>query len=240
MSESRFCSKCGAELQPGTAFCPKCGAPVGQASGPTGAPVSGIDALIKDPGVQSYWIRRFFALVIDVIVIIIILAVIAVFAVIPAFVLSGTAGVVSFFVGVFSIAAGVIVFFYFVVAEVTRGATFGKHLLHLKVIGPNGGNPNLIESLVRNVSKIYWLLLLLDVIVGLATSKQYTQKFSDKIVGTSVVRWALGTSSEVIGVEETEPGDQRSLDFSKPGQSENVRSNGGGFPPHSRAAVRSV
>jgi uncharacterized RDD family membrane protein YckC len=187
MSLSGFCSKCGAQLQSGTAFCPKCGAPVGQASGPTGAPVSGIDALIKEPDAQSYWVRRFFALVIDVIIVIIILAVVAVVSVIPAFVLSGTAGVVSFFVGVFSIAAGVIIFLYFVVAEVTRGATFGKHLLHLKVVGSDGGNPTFIESLVRNVSKIYWLLLLLDVVVGLATSKQYTQKFSDKIVGTSVV-----------------------------------------------------
>ena len=187
MSESGFCSKCGAQLQPGSAFCPKCGASVGVASGPAGAPVSGIDALIKESGAQSYWIRRFFALVFDVIIVILILAVIAVATVIPAFALSGTAGVVSFFAGVFAIAAGVIIFLYFVVAEVTRGATFGKHLLHLKVVGPKGGNPNLIESLVRNVSKIYWLLLLLDVVVGLATSKQYTQKFSDKMVGTSVV-----------------------------------------------------
>jgi uncharacterized RDD family membrane protein YckC len=186
MSENKFCSKCGTQLQSGTAFCPKCGAPVGQTSGPAGAPLSGIDALIKEPAAQSYWIRRLFALVIDVIIVVIILAVVAVVTVIPAFVLSGTAGVVSFFVGVFSIAAGIIVFLYFVVAEVTRGATFGKHLLHLKVVGPNG-NPTLIEALVRNVSKIYWLLLLLDVVVGLATSKQYTQKFSDKMVGTSVV-----------------------------------------------------
>lgn len=187
MSENKFCSKCGAQLQPGTAFCPNCGAPVGQPSGPTGAPLSGIDALTKEPGAQSYWIRRFFALVIDVIIVVIILVVVAVAVAIPAFVLSGTAGVVSLFAGVFSIAAGVIIFLYFVIAEVTRGATFGKHLFHLKVVGPDGGNPAVVESLVRNISKIYWLLLLLDVVVGLATSKQYTQKFSDKLVGTSVV-----------------------------------------------------
>ena len=187
MSGGGFCSKCGAQLQTGNAFCPKCGAPIGQAPGPTGAPLSGIDALIKDSTAQNYWIRRFCALVIDVIIVIIVLAVIAVATVIPALALSGTAGVASLFVGLFSIAAGIIVFLYFVVAEVTRGATLGKQLLHLKVVGPNGGNPNFIESLVRNVSKIYWLLLLLDVIVGLATSKQYTQKFSDKLVGTLVV-----------------------------------------------------
>lgn len=59
--------------------------------------------------------------------------------------------------------------------------------MHLKVVGPKGGNPTFVQSLVRNISKIYWILLLLDVIVGLATSKQYNQKYSDKLVGTSVV-----------------------------------------------------
>jgi uncharacterized RDD family membrane protein YckC len=174
-------------LQPGSAFCPKCGTPVGQASGPTGASVSGVDALIKEPGAQNYWIRRFFAFVVDAIIVGIVLVVVAVAIAIPTFVFSGTAGVVSLFAGVFSIAAGVILFLYFIVAEVTNGATFGKHVFHLKVVGPNGRNPTALQSVVRNISKIYWLLLLLDVIVGLATSKQYTQKYSDKLVGTSVV-----------------------------------------------------
>ncbi|MGD0477937.1 MAG: hypothetical protein ABSB29_07210 [Nitrososphaerales archaeon] len=44
-----------------------------------------------------------------------------------------------------------------------------------------------MEALVRNVSKLYWLLLILDIIVGLAVSKGYTQKYTDKLMGTSVV-----------------------------------------------------
>jgi len=126
MSESRFCSKCGAQLEPGAAFCPNCGAPVGQASGPTGAPLSGVDAVIKEPAAQNYWLRRIFAFVIDVIIVVVILVVVAVFVAIPSFALSGTAGLTSFFAGVFAILAGVIIFLYFIVAEVTRGATVGK------------------------------------------------------------------------------------------------------------------
>ena len=182
-----FCSKCGAQLQAGSLYCPKCGAPVGQSSSPTSAPLSGIDEVMKESGAQSYWLRRIFAFVIDVIIVGVILVVIAVFTAIPTFVLSGTAGLTSIFAGFFSIVSGVILFLYFIVAEVTRGATVGKGAFHLKVVGPKGGNPTLVESLVRNISKIYWVLLLLDVVVGLATSKQYTQKFSDKVVGTSVV-----------------------------------------------------
>jgi hypothetical protein len=38
----------------------------------------------------------------------------------------------------------------------------------------------------RDVSKLCWLLLILDVIVGLAVSKGHTQKYTDKLMGTSV------------------------------------------------------
>lgn len=184
----KFCSNCAAALEPGVTFCPNCGAPVGQTSGPTSAPVSGIDALTKDSKAQNYWIRRILAFVIDVVIVVVILLVAGVVVAIPALVFSGTAGVTSFFAGVFAIVAGVILFLYFIVAEVTRGSTVGKRAFRLKVVGPKGGNPTLIQSLVRNVSKIYWILLLLDVVVGLATSKQYDQKFSDRLVGTSVVQ----------------------------------------------------
>ena len=187
MSGNQFCIKCGTQLQSGTAFCPNCGAPVGQPSAPTGAPLSGIDALMKESSAQNYWLRRLAAFVIDAIIVVVIIVVVAVLVAIPSFVLSGTAGLTSFFAGAFALVAGVILFLYFIVAEVTQGATVGKHAMHLRVVGPKGGNPNLVESLARNVSKIYWILLLLDVVVGLATSKQYTQKFSDKVVGTSVV-----------------------------------------------------
>jgi len=186
-STPAFCSKCGAGLKSGSAFCPNCGTPVGQPSSSSSAPLSGIDALTKESAAQNYWLRRFFALVIDGIIVVVVLVVVAVALAIPRFLVSGTSGVTSLFAGAFSIVAGLIIFFYFIVAEVTRGTTAGKSAFHLKVVGPTGGNPTLIQSLVRNISKIYWVLLLLDVIVGLATSKQYTQKFSDRLVGTSVV-----------------------------------------------------
>ena len=142
---------------------------------------------MKESGAQNYWFRRFVAFVIDAFIVGVILVVIAVAVAIPSFALSGTAGVTSFFAGAFAIVAGVILFLYFIVAEVTRGATIGKRAMHLKVVGPKGGNPTFAQSLVRNVSKIYWVLLLLDVVIGLATSKQYNQKYSDKLAGTSVV-----------------------------------------------------
>ena len=184
----KFCSNCAAPLQPGAAFCPSCGARVGQAQGSTGAPLSGVDSLIKESGAQNYWLKRVLAFVIDVVIVVVVLVVAAVFVAIPTLVFSGPAGLTPLFAGVFPVLAGFILFLYFIVAEVTRGATVGKSAMGLRVVGPKGTNPTLVESLVRNISKVYWVLLLLDVVVGLATSKQYTQKLSDRLVGTAVIQ----------------------------------------------------
>jgi uncharacterized RDD family membrane protein YckC len=152
--------------------------------------MSGIDALMKDSKAQEYWFRRLVALIIDGviigIVVAIILALVAIMTVLPGYFAYGYAPLTIFFGGA-TIIIGVLLILYFPIAEVTRGATIGKSVMKLKVVGKNGGNPDFVEAFVRNVSKIYWLLLLLDVIVGLATQKGYQQKYSDHIMGTSVV-----------------------------------------------------
>ena len=191
-----FCSKCGKELPEGATFCPACGTPVqatasaGAPSAAPAAPVSGIDALMKDSKAQEYWFRRLIALIIDGIIIgivvVIIFALIAAMVALPAYFAYGYAPLSILFGGV-TIVVGILLILYFPLAETTRGATIGKSVMHLKVVGKNGGNPNFVEAFVRNISKIYWLLLLLDVIVGLATQKGYQQKYSDHIMGTSVV-----------------------------------------------------
>jgi uncharacterized RDD family membrane protein YckC len=182
-----FCAKCGKELPQGATFCPSCGAPVGSpASAASTAPVSGIDEVIKDSKAQEYWIRRLIALIVDVVIIAVVVAIVAAIGFGSTLLSGGVLGTVFF--GAFAIIAGVIIILYFPVMESTRGASIGKQILKLKVVSKTGGNPTFGEAFVRNVSKIYWLLLLLDVVVGLAVSKGYQQKYSDKLMGTSVVR----------------------------------------------------
>ena len=65
--------------------------------------------------------------------------------------------------------------------------TLGKSIMGLKVTNINGDRPTLGQAFIRNISKIYWILLLLDVIVGLAVQTDYKQKYSDKYAGTIVV-----------------------------------------------------
>ena len=148
--------------------------------------MSGIDSLTKDSVAQRYWLNRLLALVVDALIVfiplVIITVIIAIFVAISGFTPFGI--IVG---GVVSIVWYFLFILYNMVMESTWGASLGKRFFHLKVVSRTGSNPNLGEAFVRNLSKIYWLLLLLDVIVGLAVSKSYQQKYSDKFMGTSVV-----------------------------------------------------
>jgi uncharacterized RDD family membrane protein YckC len=155
-------------------------------TGPTTPPLSGIDALMKDSTAQSYWLNRLLALVVDGLIVfiplVIITVIVAVFVAISGFtpfgiIVGGFVSIVWYFLFIL----------YNMVMESTYGASFGKRFFHLKVVSKSGSNPNLGEAFIRNLSKIYWLILLLDVIVGLAVTKGYQQKYSDKFMGTSVV-----------------------------------------------------
>lgn len=184
-----FCAKCGKELPAGSTFCPSCGTPV-QAGAPTGSPsttVSGFDTLTKDQKAQEYWIQRLIAFVIDAVIVFVVLGLIA-FAIFLPTLFTGGFGLAGFlFGGVFALFGGILFVLYFTVTESTSGASIGKRLFNLKVINKSGSSPTLGEAFIRNLSKLYWLLLLLDVIVGLAVSKGYQEKYSDHLMGTMVV-----------------------------------------------------
>jgi len=92
-----------------------------------------------------------------------------------------------FFIGPFELLQGVIFFLYAAFLEATRGATFGKMIMNLKVITTSGGIATLDRTLIRDISKIYRLLWLLDIIIGMATVGDPHQKYSDRIAGTTVV-----------------------------------------------------
>ena len=166
-----FCAKCGKELPAGATFCPACGASVSGASAPS-APMSGMDSLLKEPAAQGHWLRRIVALIIDAIIIGIVVVVIAAVGIVGSF---ASGGALGFFFGVTTILAGILLILYFPIMESTRGASIGKQAMGLKVVSKTGTNPTFGEAFVRNISKIYWLLLLLDVVIGLAVSKGYSQ-----------------------------------------------------------------
>ncbi|HZW85126.1 MAG TPA: RDD family protein [Nitrososphaerales archaeon] len=192
-----FCAKCGKELPMNATFCPACGTPVGTSgstatSGSTstssqsmGMSGSGLDTLSKDSKAQQYWFQRLIAFVIDAIIVNVVLYIIAIFVFSALF--FGGVGYYAFFFGGFTFVSGFLLVLYFPFLESMRGASIGKGFFKLKVVNKGGTNPTFMEAFIRNISKIFWLLLLLDVIGGLVMSKGVQQKYTDTMAGTMVV-----------------------------------------------------
>jgi len=186
-----FCAKCGKELPETATFCPACGTPVvssgsTSASSPSmGMGGSGLDQLSKDSKTQQYWFQRLIAFIIDYVIVFVVWWILASFAF--TFFLFGGLGVYALFVGGFTFLEGFILVLYFTVLEGVRGASIGKGFFKLKVVNKNGSKPTFVEAFIRNITKIFWLLLLLDVIGGLLLTKGVQQKYSDQFANTKVV-----------------------------------------------------
>jgi len=155
-------------------------------------PVSGISILSRDVRAQEYWAKRFFAFVIDAVVVYALIGLAAAAAALPAFLaglaVPGYSLQIFPFGAYFGTFASLLLVLYFTLAEATYGKTIGKRVMGLHVSTEGGGRPTLGASFLRNLSKINWVLLLLDVILGLALEVGYTRKFSDRFLGTSVTQ----------------------------------------------------
>ena len=149
----------------------------------------GFDRLKDDKGLQDHWAKRVIAYIIDVVIVsvaVYFLVLVVAFPALPAF----------FFGQVFPFAwfwgfwlggiAPLIVLAYFVLVESLFERTIGKELMGLKVARLNVKRVDLWSSFVRNISKIAFILLVIDVAVGLGTHGDGRQKYSDRYVGTAV------------------------------------------------------
>jgi uncharacterized RDD family membrane protein YckC len=138
---------------------------------------TGFEKLRTDTQLQNHWIRRFVAMVIDAII----TGIAGWILSLPFWITGIPWGFTFFFVW------GVIWFIYASFAESSLGGTVGKQVVNLKVRTIDGRIPAMDVALIRNISKVFWPLYLLDAIVGLATPGEPTQKYTDRIAGTIVV-----------------------------------------------------
>ena len=60
----------------------------------------------------------------------------------------------------------ILILVYFIVLEKTKGATVGKALMYLEVRSRNGARINWPQSIVRNLSKVYWVPIIFDWLIG--------------------------------------------------------------------------
>jgi uncharacterized RDD family membrane protein YckC len=84
---------------------------------------------------------------------------------------------------------GLLFIIYCVVMESSASAaTLGKKLMGLKVQMLNGSKATSNKVLTRNISKIHWIIFLLDFLIGIATpGPDPRQRYFDRIAGTTVI-----------------------------------------------------
>lgn len=159
-----------------------------------------------DRKLQDHWLRRLIALVIDSVVVTAAATVLVALLFFPALFVSiriGTVPAVLFdpftsgLLG-FPFALGLVYILYFAFTEFSYGYTLGKRVMSLKVTTVDGGRPTLEKTFLRNVSKIFWVLLLIDVLAGLGTIGDPRQKYSDRYARTLVSDASPGASRRLL------------------------------------------
>jgi len=135
-----------------------------------------------DRELQDHWIRRLIAAIVDGVIMVVISAIICWVLLIPLLVIGA-----PLFTGVvFPFVCGVLWLLYASFTESGLG-TIGKQVVRLKVTTVDGKPVSLDRAFIRNISKIYPLFWLLDVVIGMATPGDPHQKYSDRFAGTTVV-----------------------------------------------------
>jgi uncharacterized RDD family membrane protein YckC len=150
---------------------------------------TGFDRLKDDRGFQDHWAKRVIAYTIDVVIVSVAVYFLLLVGALPALpaIFFGQTFPFAWFWGLsLGGITPLIVLAYFVLAEALFERTLGKELMGLRIARLDGKRIDLWTSLVRNLSKIAFILLIIDVAVGLGTHGDGRQKYSDRYIGTTV------------------------------------------------------
>jgi len=84
---------------------------------------------------------------------------------------------------------GLLYVIYSIVMESSASAaTLGKRIIGLKVQMLNGTKAPSNKVLTRNISKIFWIIFIIDFLIGVATpGPDPRQRYFDRLAGTTVV-----------------------------------------------------
>jgi uncharacterized RDD family membrane protein YckC len=135
--------------------------------------VTGFDYLSRDKALQEHWLRRFVAIIIDALIIYVPTSLL--------FQIVGTPLLLPWFL------TGGLFFLYCALFDMAIGGTLGKMLMRLKTVSTTG-QMNIAQGLMRNVSKVFVPILLLDWVIGMAVdTNDPRQKWTDQISRTSVM-----------------------------------------------------
>ena len=140
--------------------------------------VSGFDILGQNRTLQVHWAKRIAAFVVDCIVVLAPVSTVL-------FVLGERR------VAAYGIVSGIAFWAYATASEAILRKTLGKTLAGLEV-RPVSGPMTFAKAAVRNVPKLFWYLFpVLDTVAGLLVEGDPRQRFSDRILGTTVAQSSL-------------------------------------------------
>lgn len=124
--------------------------------------------------------KRFLAFIVDFVLITALMWILGV-VFYPLLMLTGLLSIFNYWL----IVLALLIIVYFTYLEGSRGQTLGKNIMGIEVISLKG-NLNYKQTFIRNLSKILWFPLILDLLVGYFT-KNAPLRFLDKIAKTEVV-----------------------------------------------------
>ncbi len=136
--------------------------------------------------------KRITALIIDAFAVSLIIWILSAL-IYPLIALAGAFEILNYWL----ILAALIIIGYFTYLEGNYSTTFGKTIIRIKVISDEG-NMDYRKAFIRNLSKILWIPLIIDLILGY-TSGNSKIRYMDKIAGTDVV----GMVNEDKNIKET-------------------------------------
>ncbi len=142
--------------------------------------VKALDLIGSNNQLQNHWVRRIVASIIDAIIVNVIWMVIALMLAIASIFIPGGLLLMPLF-------PGILWLLYSAILEGMSGATLGKRFLNLQVVATEGPM-DFIKALIRNASKIYGLLLIVDWLAGFITEGDPRQRYLDRIANTTVIR----------------------------------------------------
>lgn len=201
------CRKCGENNAHGDVYCKRCGAKLLEVTR-----AEGLDSLLGDFRIQSLWVLRIFAYLIDLFIVMVLGFLLSVFAFIPLMIGSLWGGNWAWR-GIWALPLylGLVQIIYSVVLELIYGSTFGKQLLGLIVLSRDGGKPGVYGAVLRNLSKAHWVLLLIDVVKGVMSSHIARDKYLDKVSKTYVTHSGRGFRIPFIARPRVMTSDSRDI-----------------------------
>lgn len=132
---------------------------------------------------EEFWGRRLAALIIDAIFITLLMWVLTAI-VYPIIAWNNLYSILNYWLVLW----GVLIILYFTVMEGKWSTTLGKGLLKLKVQAA-GGDMNYKKAFLRNISKFLWIPLVVDLLIGVARSKEgIKQRYLDQVARTTVFK----------------------------------------------------